>query len=123
MKKKALNQGWRMRQEGTEEFLPAVVPGSVYTDLMANGRMEDPYYRDNEYQALEIISHAYEYLLDFKADEQIRKEDAVILRFDGIDTLADIWLNGVYLGKTDNMHRVWEFQVKSHIREHRIPCG
>lgn len=117
MKKKALNQGWRMRQEGTEEFLPAVVPGSVYTDLMANGRMEDPYYRDNEYQALEIISHAYEYLLDFKADEQIRKEDAVILRFDGIDTLADIWLNGVYLGKTDNMHRVWEFQVKSHIRE------
>lgn len=99
MRKKELDHGWMMRQNGTGEFLPAVVPGSVYTDLMANGKMEDPYYRDNEYQALEVISHDYEYRVDFTAEAEIREEDEVLLRFDGIDTLADIWLNEVYLGK------------------------
>lgn len=117
MRKKELDHGWMMRQNGTGEFLPAVVPGSVYTDLMANGKMEDPYYRDNEYQALEVISHDYEYRVDFTAEAEIREEDEVLLRFDGIDTLADIWLNEVYLGKTNNMHRIWEFSVKSLLKE------
>ena len=121
MRKKELDHGWMMRQNGTGEFLPAVVPGSVYTDLMANGKMEDPYYRDNEYQALEVISHDYEYRVDFTAEAEIREEDEVLLRFDGIDTLADIWLNEVYLGKTNNMHRTWEFSfLKKKIRSGRF---
>ena len=27
---------------------PAVVPGSIFTDLMRLGRIDDPYYRDND---------------------------------------------------------------------------
>src|SRR5699024_1883886 len=41
----------------------------------------------------------------------------VILRFDGIDTLGDIYLNDVYLGKTVNMHRTWEFDVTSVLKD------
>lgn len=35
----------------------------------------------------------------------------MVLRFDGVDTIADIYLNECYLGKVENMHRVWEFPV------------
>ena len=37
-----LNENWQMCINGTGEFLPAAVPGSVYQDLLDNGRMEDP---------------------------------------------------------------------------------
>ena len=38
---------------------------------------------------------------------------AIRLKFEGIDTLADIYFNGNHLGVADNMHRVWEYPVKS----------
>ena len=101
-----------MRRNAEGDFLPAAVPGSVYADLCANGRMEDPYYRDNEYQALELISHDYEYVIQFDAKEELLEKENIILRFDGIDTLADIWLNGILVGKTNNMHRIWEYPVR-----------
>ncbi len=47
MVQQALNQGWRMRPKG-EGWQPAVVPGTVYTDLLRNGAMEDPFWKDNE---------------------------------------------------------------------------
>ena len=61
--------------------------------------------------------------MDFTAEAEIREEDEVLLRFDGIDTLADIWLNEVYLGKTNNMHRIWEFSVKSLLKEEKYAQG
>ena len=48
MRIQMLHDNWQMCINNTEEFLPAAVPGSVYQDLLDNGRMEDPYYRDNE---------------------------------------------------------------------------
>ena len=40
------------------------------------------------------------------------KEEKLILRFDGIDTIADIMLNGTILGHTENMHRIFEYSVR-----------
>ena len=39
---------WQLRQAGKKEFIPAAVPGCVHTDLLAAGKIPDPYYRDNE---------------------------------------------------------------------------
>lgn len=49
----SLNGTWMFRAATEQDWMPAKVPGSVYADLLANGRMEDPFYRDNETAALE----------------------------------------------------------------------
>ena len=112
-----IHSGWQMRQAGWEEFLPASVPGSVYHDLMQNGKMDDPFWRDNFPKALKRMDHDYEYKTEFAADKALLKSDAVLLRFEGIDTLADVFLNGEKLGHTENMHRTFEFEVKDLLKE------
>ena len=112
-----IHSGWQMRQVGWEEFLPASVPGSVYHDLMQNGKMDDPFWRDNFPKALKRMDHDYEYKTEFAADKALLKSDAVLLRFEGIDTVADIFLNGEKLGHTENMHRTFEFEVKDLLKE------
>ena len=112
-----IHSGWQMRQAGWEEFLPAFVPGSVYHDLMQNGKMDDPFWRDNFPKALKRMDHDYEYKTEFAADKALLKSDAVLLRFEGIDTVADVFLNGEKLGHTENMHRTFEFEVKDLLKE------
>lgn len=112
-----IHENWKMCTAGTGEYLPASVPGSVYNDLLANGRMEDPYYRDNETKALALMEKDYEYVAIFDAEEGISDCGQVLLRFEGIDTLGDIWLNGGWIGNVNNMHRTWEFPVKGLLRE------
>ncbi len=103
-----------MRIVGPDEtFIPASVPGSVYNDLLNAGRMDDPYYRDNEKDALILMKNDFEYKGTFNIDaEELNDADEVILRFNGLDTIADISLNGHTLGSAYNMHRIWEYSVK-----------
>lgn len=117
MVKVTLDKGWKMRECTSGEYLDAVVPGSVYLDLMAAGKMGDPFYRDNEKEALEVISHDYEYKAVFDAAPELLACPAVWLCFDGIDTLSCVTLNGKELGRTDNMHRTWEFRVEDTLKE------
>ncbi len=103
---------WSMYQEGEGARLPAVVPGSVYQDLLTNGKLEDPYYRDNELKALKVMENDFTYETHFAVSEGLLECERTLLHFDGIDTLADIFLNGVKVGSADNMHRIWEFPVR-----------
>lgn len=112
-----LHHNWQMRRVGDDAFLPAIVPGSVYHDLLVNGQMEDPYYRDNELAALRLMENDFEYRTVFDAAADLLSGEEILLRFDGIDTVADIYLNGEWLAYVENMHRVWEFPVKALLRE------
>ena len=78
------------------------------------GLMEDPYYRDNELEALRLMEDDYTFSREFviASSSGILSCAHQILRFDGIDTLSEVRLNGVLLGRTDNMHVTWEFDVK-----------
>jgi beta-mannosidase len=105
-----------MHRAGDPEFLAAKVPGSVYGDLLAHGKMEDPFYRDNETKALALMEYDYEYSTTFDVARDFFGCDEVLLHFDGLDTLADLTLNGRSLGSTNNMHRVWEFSVKQFLK-------
>lgn len=113
----SLSGSWTMKECSWKTELPAAVPGTVYTDLMKNGKMQDPFYRDNEKEALEVISKDYEYRKIFQVPEELFEADRVLLHFDGIDTLSKVTLNGTVLGDTDNMHRIWEFSVKELLKE------
>ncbi|MGN0246064.1 MAG: glycosyl hydrolase 2 galactose-binding domain-containing protein [Lachnospiraceae bacterium] len=113
MKTMVLNQNWLMSRGGDNETIPATVPGSVYGDLLAAGKMEDPFWKDNEDEALKLMDFDYQYTSSFDCDEDLLASDEVILRFNGLDTIADVYLNDVFLGHAENMHRIWEYSVKN----------
>ena len=117
MKKLALHENWKMRRMGTEEWIPATVPGSVYGDLLQAGKMEDPFWKDNEDAALKLMDYDYEYHTEFECTKDLLACDEVILQFDGLDTIADIILNGTKIGYAENMHRTWKYSVKRLLRE------
>jgi beta-mannosidase len=110
-----LNGAWQMKRTDETEWMDAVVPGSVYNDLLNAGKMEDPFYRCNEKQATVLSEYDYEYLKYFEAGEEILELSQVVLRCEGLDTIAEICLNGETLGKTMNMHRTYEFDVKDRL--------
>ena len=118
MIQQVLNKNWQMRRMGGDHKMrPAVVPGTVYTDLLQNGDMEDPFWKDNEIRALPLMEDDYEYETRFELDGGFAGQDRILLRFDGLDTIADIYLNQRYIGKAFNMHRVWEYDVTGDIKE------
>ena len=117
MEKLLLNENWKLRDTSETEWIPGTVPGSVYQDYLNAGKMEDPYWRANEEQALELMKRDFEYRTVFDVSGEMLAHDEVILHFDGIDTVADVCLNGQTLGHVDNMHRTWEYQVKDLLKE------
>ena len=106
-----------MRRVGDGEWIMATVPGSVYGDLLQAGKMEDPFWKDNEIEALKLMDYDYEYRTSFSCDDELLGSDEIILQFEGLDTIADITLNGVKLGHADNMHRTWEYSVKDILKQ------
>lgn len=116
MEKMKLDCNWKMRDLAETDYIPAAVPGSVYADYLRSGKMEDPYYRANEGKALELMKHDFEYVSTFDVPLNLLQREEVLLHFDGIDTIGDIWLNEKFLGRADNMHRIWEYSVKKYLK-------
>ena len=112
-----LKENWSLLTSLAEHPLPARVPGSVYADLLNGGVMEDPYFRDNELEALRIMDQDFVYQTSFSVLPQMLKSDEIILRFEGLDTIADVILNGKPIGHCENMHRIWEYSIKEELNE------
>lgn len=93
------------------------IPGTVFTDLLQAGRMEDPFYRDNEEQSLKLSYRDYEYICDFRIDKELLEYDQIILCCKGLDTLTEIKINNRIVARANNMHRIYEFNIKEVFRE------
>jgi len=103
---------WQFQKVGAEEWLPASVPGGVHTDLMANGRIPDPFTADNEKRVQWVAESDWVYKTSFPCAGGLLSEEKIYLVCDGLDTLATVFLNGHELGRTDNMFRRYEWEVK-----------
>ncbi len=93
------------------------VPSTVYGTLLERGLMPDPYYRDNELAATRLMENDFAYETTFTLDSEDREADRLFLRFDGIDTLADVYLDGELLGTAYNMNRVWEYDITARVKD------
>ncbi|MCA9960360.1 MAG: glycoside hydrolase family 2 protein [Anaerolineales bacterium] len=112
MNVQTLTGAWHFRQVGTEEWLPATVPGGVHTDLLALGRIPDPFVGDNEKHVQWVAEADWEYRYQFAAEADVLQQLRVWLVCDGLDTLAAVTLNGRFLGQTNNMFRQYRWEVK-----------
>ena len=118
MIKHSLNGRWLLDIPGSAfPQTEATVPGSVYHDLLEAGQIDDPFYRDNEDEALKIMENDFVYSRSFKVPAELLRCDRVLLRCHGLDTLAEVEINGRPAGKADNMHRLWEYDVKALLRQ------
>ena len=113
----AAHGAWQFRQGGTKEWSPATVPGGVHTDLLALGQIPDPFVADNELKVMWVAENDWEYRHSFTVNADLLAEENVSLVCDGLDTIADLYLNGVYLGHAENMFRRWEWGVKTVLHE------
>ena len=117
MTQKEISEGWTFRQTDGSEWLPATVPGCVHTDLLKNGKIEDPFYRLNEHDLQWIDKLDWEYKTNFQLDQATLNHDRIALDFKGLDTYADVFVNGKQVLSADNMFREWMVDVKPQLEE------
>jgi beta-mannosidase len=113
MRIQSLAGAWEFRQAGTEEWLPASIPGGVHTDLLALGRIPDPFVGDNEKRLQWVAEADWEYRYHFVVQPELLHQPHIWLVCDGLDTLATVSLNGCVLGCAENMFRQYRWDVES----------
>ncbi len=110
-----ISGNWVFKQVTDSNWLPATVPGSIHTDLLNNGIIDDPFYRLNEIDVQWIDIVDWEYVLLFNVEKDILKKDMISLVFNGLDTYSKIYLNDVLLLSTDNMFIRWTVDCKKQL--------
>jgi beta-mannosidase len=100
------------RGAGTDDWMPATVPGCVHTDLLANRKIQDPFDGQNEKDQQWIDEQGWEYRTSFDVDASVLARDHVDLDWKGLDTYADVLLNGARVLSADNMFREWRVDAK-----------
>jgi len=122
-----LNGRWQFRAINKYRTLPpnvsdvtcwmdGTVPGTVHTDLLAREKIPDPFFGINELDVQWIDTQQWLYRREFNLLEKILEEDTVDLVAKGLDTYADIRVNGKMAGNTSNMFVEHRFSVKKFLR-------
>lgn len=106
MNKVFLNQNWKLSNEKIGE-IAARVPGCVHTDLLAEKIISDIYYRDNSKNVQWIENEDWEYSCVFDA----QTGQKAYLVFEGLDTYAEIFLNGIKLDTVSDMFIPYKYDI------------
>ena len=113
----SLTKGWKFKVENSDEWLDATVPGSVHLDLFDNNIIPDPFIGTNEIDLQWISDSDWFYKLIFMVDADLLEREKIKLKFYGLDTYAEVFLNKKQILSSDNMFRPWEVDVKSQLIE------
>lgn len=113
-----LDQGWSFRGEPAsaahfpepDSWREARVPGHVHTDLLRHGLIPDPYRGAPEAELQWIGLARWTYRCRFDVPASAFAHERIELIFDGLDTFADVLLNGRPLLWADNAFRQWRLQ-------------
>ncbi len=112
-----LNSNWSFRKAGdTTGWMPAIVPGCVHTDLLANKIIPDPFYGDNEKLVQWVEREDWEYKTTFYVDRKFIKQETIEINFEGLDTYADVYINDSLVFKADNMFVEWRSSVNKYLK-------
>ncbi len=116
-KRENLNQNWLFSRHGHDQWLPATIPGTIHLDLLANGIIEEPFAADNETKQQWIEHENWIYKTEFRLSREFIENQCIALVFEGLDTYAHIFLNGMRVLEADNMFREWRIDAKEYLRE------
>lgn len=116
---KTITTNWQFKQIGKSKWHKAAVPGTVHTDLLTNKLIPDPFFGTNESQLQWISKADWEYKTTFEVDEKSINKKHKALIFEGLDTYADVYLNGQKILSADNMFRTWKVDVTNIIQSNQ----
>ena len=108
----SLSGRWEFRQARSQGWFPASVPGTVHTDLMASGIIPDPFTGYGERAVQWVDKEDWIYRKHFDLGPELRSCSKIDLCFDGLDTYAEVKLNGICILNADNMFRRWRLSVE-----------
>ena len=91
------------------------VPGDITNDLYLAGVVQSPYYGENYKDCLWVTQEDWSYERNFLL-EKLPDDENVYIRLEGVDTFAEVFLNGISIGITDNMHMEYRFPVKNYLK-------
>lgn len=112
-----LTGDWEFRQAGSDVWYKADVPGCVHTDLLENGLIEDPFHGRNEKSLQWVGEKDWEYRKIFRIEDKRCLVSNAYMVLEGVDTYAEISINGLPVGNADNMFRTWRFNIKDMLKE------
>lgn len=116
----SLTSNWYVNKNNSSELYPAQVPGSIYGDLLRNKLISDPYIGANEKNVAWVAQEEWNYIDTFLLSEEQLSRPKIDLQFDGIDTHAEVYLNGQLIGETHSMFVEYNFDIKSFCRKTNI---
>lgn len=116
MKQTTLRTGWQLTGGPLKAPIPAQVPGHVHLDLIASGIIGDPFFRQQETGCQWVDSESWTYTLEFNFSGSKHLPHRTLI-FEGVDTVAEIVLNGAVIGHTNNMFVTEAFPVNESIQE------
>jgi len=117
MEKIDLNGEWIFKEADSDKWYKAKVPGCVHLDLMANNLIPNPFVGINELEVQWVEKTDWIYKKVFYLNKNFLNYPNIELIFQGLDTFAEIFINGEKIGATDNMFIPWSFKVKDFLKE------
>ena len=123
MRHHQLDTGWTLRvvepapgapADLAGRAVPASVPGCVHTDLLGAGLVPDPYLDRNELGLEWIGRSTWSYSTTFAADPAGGERSDLV--FEGLDTVAEVRVNGTVVARTANMNRTYRVDVRDALR-------
>lgn len=112
-----LHSDWTFCQVGDTLWSDAKVPGTIHQDLINHNRIPNPFYGMNEEAVQWVENEDWMYRTSFVVTEEQLNRDAAVLELDGLDTYADVFLNGALILRSDNMFVGHKVSVKSVLRK------
>jgi beta-mannosidase len=110
---KLLNQNWEFAEQSTDKWNPAHVPGLVHSDLFRLKKIPDPWFGCNEKELQWIENKNWIYRCSFEIAASELVQQHIDLIFEGLDTYAEVFLNGEKILFADNMFRSWRVEVRN----------
>src|SRR5947209_5203376 len=100
-------------------WMPATVPGTVHHHLQLLGKIPDPHDGRNELELQWIDQQDWEWSREIDVPAEVIQLARQELIFDGLDTVATIFLNGKEVGRSANMFRQVVCDVRGVLRAGR----
>ncbi|KAH9422748.1 hypothetical protein DERP_003428 [Dermatophagoides pteronyssinus] len=97
--------------------IPAKVPGTIYSDLVNAGILNELYKDFNDVKYRWVSYSNWTYSKSFDLPKKLLNYDQIYLTCHGLDTIANITLNGYQLDSVDNQFVRYRFPIKNLLKE------
>ncbi len=109
----SIDAGWKLRNSKQTSWMEVKLPCDVHTELIKRKMMANPYWGFNDTLCNVVDTFTWIFTTQFNISSAVLGQPNIELVLEGVDTYADVEVNGVKVGTTSNMHKAFAFNIKS----------